>query len=379
VWAACFTASLGLMGEADPLPGPALPQLRLRALPELAADSGALAAAGAACGLVAGLFVGLYRRWTGLGKAPFDVAALGLFGGGAGGALVAPAAVALSRWLHPVAGSALAWALVGALVGLLAFALSREDARAHDRAGPGGPRLGPALLWGLAGAACAGGAWASALAAAQSLLGDSFFLAADTRGAIGRALLHASLGGVYGLLAGAVVGALRGKGRRASAALALGCDGAAFGASGGALSVLAVVAAQSRLHPLASSSLAWAAVGFVAALLAYFQSRSRARWVGAADEDDEQPADATVEWVLRGRRKPRRWRDRAWFRVLPAPLASACALAGAAVCAPSDLSVGLLAVGALGLAVSLILYNQECRIRELERRFRQGRESGPRV
>jgi hypothetical protein len=115
-------------------------------------------------------------------------------------------------------------------------------------------------------------------------------------------------------------------------------------------------------------------MGFIAGVSAYRASRwLRARAEAAESEDEDETAGPKVEWVLRGRRQ--RWRDRALVRVSPVLLASLWAFAGATTFAPSDLSLGLLAVGVLGLSATLVLYSQECRLRDLERRFKQGRES----
>jgi hypothetical protein len=141
------------------------------------------------------------------------------------------------------------------------------------------------------------------------------------------------------------------------------------------LSVLAVALAGPRVHPVVSSSLTWAAVGFAMGMCGYVWSRFTAKCVEPPelDEDEAQPEAKTVQWLLRERK--RRWRDRPLVRVSPVLIASAWALAGAAIFAPADLSLGLPAVGVLGLSVALVLYTQGARLCALEDRFRQRRDS----
>jgi hypothetical protein len=277
-----------------------------------------------------------------------------------------------SRWLHPLVSSSLLWVIVGAITGLCGYA-----ARDQRKAAPGREsRLSflMAILWASSGAVCAGGAWAASLGAGWFWLVAHF----SPRAFEGAALIatgYATLGAVYGLLVGGIVGFVRGKGERLATALVLGSGGAFFGALGGGLSVLAVALAGPRVHPIVSSSLAWAAVGFAMGMSGYAWSRFTAARVEPPelDEDEPQPEAKTIQWLLRERK--RRWRDRSLARVSPVLIASVWALAGAAIFAPSDLSLGLLAVGVLGLAVALVLYNQDARLCAIEDRFRHRRDS----
>ena len=73
----------------------------------------------------------------------------------------------------------------------------------------------------------------------------------------------------------------------------------------------------------------------------------------------------------RGLRSRRRWRiDRALVRVSPVLAVSVGASIGAAALVPSEVALALLAIAALGLAVSWVLYHQERRLEALERRPR---------
>jgi hypothetical protein len=205
-----------------------------------------------------------------------------------------------------------------------------------------------ALRWALASAACAGGAWAAALVACGWFFDISFFPGDFPNGAVQFALLHAAIGEGYGLLVGAVVGFLRGKGKRLLSALVLGFGCAFFGGFGGGLSVLAAAIADERVHPVISSSLAWAVVGFLMGLCGYRWSHSTAEHV--------EPSETDV-------------------RLLPMLLVSACSLVGATIFAPSGRSLALFAVGVLGLSVALVLHNQDTRLRALENHFRNRGES----
>lgn len=325
-----------------------------------------LAGVGAISGFLTGILTGDTLRGPRRRSRMRRLGLLGMLAGTTGGGLTLPTALACGHWLHPLASSALLWAIVGAFVALLGFGLAQEDGgtsnqHARER------RVLTSLLWACAGAATAGGAWAVAALALRHVFGVSFVIDIGPISPANLTILHAIIGAGYGLFGGAVLGFARGKGHRFATALALGIGGAVFGTLGGGLSVFAAAGGSPRLDPVASSSLVWAAVGFVAALCASLWPHPTAGQTELFEEseDAEQPVRPKVERTLIERR---RRRDRAWLRVLPVPLVSAWALLGATVFAPSDLSVALLAVGVLGLAVTLVLYGQECRIRELERR-----------
>jgi hypothetical protein len=348
VWAATF-GLLSVWFGVERIPGPVRRQAVEVSL--------CLAGAGAVAGLLTGLLAGDLIRGPRRRNRMCVLGLLGLLAGAAGGGLTLAMVLACSRWLPPYASSSLLWAAVGALTGLLG------SAHFHDESTPGrvrGPLLHVGLLWALAGAASAAAAWAAVTAPAW------FFFHIDLLnppivGAEYRPLVCAVLGAVHGLLAGVTAGLACGRHRRVANGLALAAGCTALGALGGGLSMFA--AGSSRLHPVASSSLVWAFGGFVAALCAYLWSHR----TEPEEDEEEQPADAKVEWVLRGRT---RWRERPWVRVLPVLLVSAGAFAGAVLFALSELSLALLAVGILGLVVALVLYNQECRLQKLEKRFR---------
>src|SRR4051812_28566280 len=94
------------------------------------------------------------------------------------------------------------------------------------------PRILMALLWALAVAACAAGTWAIALSAGWFCL-DAHFSPNQFGGAAVTVTIYATLGGVYGLLAGAVIGFVSGKANRFDRAFGLGSFGMFFGALGG--------------------------------------------------------------------------------------------------------------------------------------------------
>jgi hypothetical protein len=233
------------------------------------------------------------------------------------------------------------------------------------------PRRGSlgAALWALAGAVCTSGAWALALVVAHSLIGVTFFSSDLVPRAVEVALFGAALGAVYGFGAGAAVacGGWR-NGRRGGTLVA---GGTLFGALGGGTSVLAVAATSAHVHPLVSSSLAWAVVGMLAGWSGYHWSRWLALSAEEAEEKDAIPPKR-IEWVLRER--TRRGPSRSLLRVLPVLVVSVAALLGAAFVAPSDAWLALVAVGVLGLSVALVQYRQEERLRALERSFRGGRD-----
>jgi hypothetical protein len=72
-------------------------------------------------------------------------------------------------------------------------------------------------------------------------------------------------------------------------------------------------------------------------------------------------------WVLRD--YPRRLFKFPLSRLLPVLAVSMFSLIGAAILAPSSVSLAFLAIGLLGFAVARVLHNQEKRLRALERRF----------
>ncbi len=303
---------------------------------------------------------------------------VGALCGAAGGGLTIPTIAETEKWIHPLASSSLLWAAVGLFAGLTGYGFSRRMPRSSgdldDYPTDRKPLRGflAALSWALAGAACAAIAWAVVFVGARSFFDASFApdrMSGDTAEI---AAVRAAIGAGYGVLAGAAVGFLRGP-RRFDSAFVLGAAGAAFGALGGGFSVLAVASAP-RVHPVVSSSLAWAVVGFLMGTFGYLWTNRNAPPTELLDfdEDTEHSAGPKVKWVLREGKG--RWRDWAVVRVLPVLLVSAGTLIGAAIDAPSELSAALAAVDVLGLSVAFVLYGQETRIRDLERRSRGPRE-----
>lgn len=228
-------------------------------------------------------------------------------------------------------------------------------------------RFTRAARWGLAGAASAAGSWALALALATAYMRivphpddvkrplEYWFVTFVT------ALAGAVCGGLVGVLAGAI--------RRRLWALAfLAPAGALLGAVGGGLSLPVMVACAPHLHPLLSSSLLWAALGSLVGVGASYLPRPRTAPADPNADPEEEPPAPRVEWSVRAPKRP--WCDPALVRVLPVPLVSFAALLGAVLVESADLRFALLAVGALGLSVALVLYNQECRLQQLERRPR---------
>jgi hypothetical protein len=182
------------------------------------------------------------------------------------------------------------------------------------------------------------------------------------------ALVAAGLAAGFGLLAGAFVGLRRVPRDHGTTSLVLGLGGAVIGGIGGGLFIPAIAVSDSWLHPLVSSSLAWAFAGLLAGLGGYDLSRELAERAEAieGEEDGDQPRPRLM-WVLReSKRSLREW---PLYRVLPVLAVSAFSLVGAAILAPASVALALLAIGLLGLAVGVVLHDQEKRLRRLERRF----------
>ncbi len=235
-------------------------------------------------------------------------------------------------------------------------------------------RLIAALGWAISGAVCGGGVWAAALGLARLLFDASFLSERLEKSDPTLSVGFVTLGAVYGVLVGGSVGFLH-RAERPTAPSALGIGGGLFGALVGAMSVLAATTVGPAAHPILSSSLAVSAVGFVAGFVGYGWSQSTTKSTAPGDEDEEDAAEAPhakIEWLLR--RPERRPFNRARIRVLPILVTSAGALVAAGCVAPSDLAFALLAVGALGSSLSVVLYRQEHRLDALERRFRDLRE-----
>lgn len=233
-----------------------------------------------------------------------------------------------------------------------------------------------ALRWALAGAVCAGAIWSGTLFVLLSGAEFSVISTTLTGHTLAVALLFGGFASVVGLAAGAFVGLLRGGQERGTVAVIFSTIGALFGIVGGGLSVPAVVALATRLHPIISSSLAWALAGLIAGFIGYDWSQWAQPAAPPADETEEEISKEReaapprrVEWLLR--QPERRLRDWPLFRVLPVLLVSAFILVGAAVLSPSDAALAFAAAGALGLSTALVVHAQVYRLRDLEARFHE--------
>ena len=309
-------------------------------------------ALGAGNGLFAGAVVAIVRRRERYAAAL--VAGGALFGALAGVSVVL-AVVATEGQFDPLLSSSLALAGVGFLAGLTGRFFTAEAGAAR---------------WMFAGAACAAGMWLLGLGTGWLLLdalpsdvealrvGRSFPLVAS--------LAMAAAGAVSGLLVGAF-------GPRSGRSCRSALLGVVVGALGGGLSVPVMLWCAPWLRPAASSSLLWTVVGALAGLTAYgFRSAPTTSTTEGVEEEEYAVPRTRIEWLLRETRC--RVLNRSTRRVLPVLVVSASALVGAVVIAPSEVWVALVAVGALGFAVALVLYRQEERLRVMERRFGERRD-----
>lgn len=222
-----------------------------------------------------------------------------------------------------------------------------------------------AVRWALLCATATGGVWALALTAASALL-DFSVQPSDLDATPAAALLAGGITAAVGLVAGSVVGLLRGGEQRLAWAVGLGTLGVLAGSIGGGLSVPAIMLLRDSLDPIVSSALAWTLAGLAVGPIGQRWSR----WLHppAPPDDEDDPPRRRVEWLLR--QDDRRLRDRPLLRVFPVLAASAPALIGAAALAPSLHALSLAAVGVLGSAVALVLMAQERRQRGLDARLR---------
>ena len=347
------------------------------------ADGALLMATG---GALSGLVVGAVIGTMSLRKPDRSALALSLAGaicGSFGGGLTVPTIDLCNRWLHPLVSSALVWAFVGSGAGLIGFYWSRWAVAGAEIAGRDGAAeagedaqrgtLGGAAGWAFTSGLCTGVVWAAALGLARLLFGASFLSERLEKSDPALSVEFVMLGAVYGVLVGGSAGFLR-RSERPTLPTVLGIVGGFFGALAGAMSVLAATTVGPAAHPILSSSLAVSAVGFVAGLVGYGWSRYTAKSTEPGDEDEDasEAPRIKIEWLLR--RPERRPLNRALVRVLPVVVTSAGIMGAAVFVAPSSLALALLAVGALGSSVGVVLYRQENRLDALERRFRGARE-----
>lgn len=331
------------------------------AVPDVGAGTSARVALGAGYGLLAGVLVAA----VGLSGNRFRSALVLCSCGVPFGAVVGFASTLPVFSLQPLANSSLLLAGLGFLAGLGGY-LIQQPSSPDDR-----PRA-RAARWALAGAASAAGSWALALAIATAytrvMLHPDDVKDRLTFWSVVFTLTVAC--SVVGWLAALLIGLTRGRWRTLPT---LSLAGLALGVLGGGLSVPVMVACASHLHPLLSSSLLWAALGLLVGLGASYWARPRTAPADPDTDPEEEPPERRVEWLVREPKRP--WRDPALMRVLPVPLVSFTALLGAALVESSDLRFTLVAVGALGLSVALVLYKQECRLQQLERRLCRPRDS----
>lgn len=150
-----------------------------------------------------------------------------------------------------------------------------------------------ALGWGLACAACASGVWVVGF-----LLEDYHLPLAKAERAVelrSPLVVIAIAGSIGGLLGGLLVAFPYPVSDKTPRVLILG--GTATGAIGGALALPAMILFGRWLNPLASSTLFWCFVGFLAGLGAHRLSVAAVRRAEQADKHTEEEADPG-RWVL---------------------------------------------------------------------------------
>lgn len=304
------------------------------------------------------------------------------FSAAVGGALSVVAISLGHGVLPPEVASALGFSVAGILLGIGGCVWHVRETGAggitpRPRAAPPWTVLG-ATGWALAGAALAAGSWVLGLALGRLTMGvdfaDNSWYAAETAWAV-------TAGGGFGLLVGASAGAClgtRGRGfsNRLEASLFCGAVAAIATALGG-LSVSAVVNWLVALPPVLSSALGFSAAGLLLGLGGYAWSRANVAATEAEDILDEEAIQTPgAGKAAIGTRRVAAGFARPGLRFLPALLVSVAALVAAALVDSRGAAVALLAVGLLGLSVVPVLWNQERRLRELERRFHgESRES----
>ena len=326
-----------------------------------------ITASGSVAGGVVGVLVGISRRSGTRDRTLFGVGSAVL--GALMGASVPLTVVATHGLLHPLLGTSLAMAGIGAVTGLCgpfaAMPATPDDALTESR-----PGALMALGWALAAGFGTALAWAATWLMVPTVfdLTEPFaWLTLDNLPMFG------AMAAGYGCVSGALVGLCRRSGKRGETALILGIGGAVFGALMGSSVPLALTATQGYVSPLLASSFVVAVVGFLAGLCGHGFKPSPKPDENPFDEDSAAPA-VTIEWLLREKGRP--WRiSRRLARVLPVLGIATGALTGAAFAS----SAALLAVGLLGVAMAHAIDRQERRIDALERRGSSGRDTPPSV
>src|SRR5262245_13663443 len=136
-------------------------------------------------------------------------------------------------------------------------------------------RVADAVVWAgtaflVASAGCAVG-----LAAGQRLPIVLWFDAVLNGGLVETAFVMAALGGIYGLVAGGVVGLLRGRPNRIAAGLKVGLGFSVFGAVAGGLGSFLSARTEGRLPTAGAAAVACAILAGIAGLIGYTGRRSR--------------------------------------------------------------------------------------------------------
>jgi hypothetical protein len=180
----------------------------------------------------------------------------------------------------------------------MAIPEAASEARASTSRTPAGRVLFAVLGWGLGGGICAAGSWAAGLVIANVVTGIP--VSENTvipKGGLAWAVFCAVLGNAVGGL----VGLLYNRPARVFPILVLCAAGASGGALGGGLTPLVVAETRESLGPLASSSLAWAFAGFVAAAFGralFWLVRATSE---VKDDDPLPDTPATATWAPRRR------------------------------------------------------------------------------
>lgn len=221
--------------------------------------------------------------------------------------------------------------------------------------------------WASTGAVGAGGAWALGI-----LLGRTF-LGYDISDGPGFPILYSLYGGAWGLFVGVIAGWLLLK----PAHLAVAYWGFVLGFTttlGTVLSEIAIINFAGVLPSQVSSSLGFAVGGVFAGLCGYVWFR----WIGEPRTvepqiEEEEVGPLPSEGKASVPTAPNPLRFASFVRSLPIFVAALSSPVVAVWVSTSDATLGLF-VGLFGLSVTISLWDQEQRLRTLERLDRSDRE-----